>query len=80
MAEALEHPAVSRALRTGFGFRRSPAPVCPCCGEEAGEWTYEIRPGYFVCEECFRESVRDYLRTNPLEMAEALSVRSRYML
>ena len=80
MSEVLEHPAVSRALRTGFGFARSAPPVCPCCGEDMGDRAYETEPGYFVCEECFTESVRDYLNTNPLEVAEALSVKSRYLL
>lgn len=35
--------------------------VCPDCGNEIYAWNtvYELEQGYFVCEDCFRDSISE---------------------
>lgn len=69
----LEHPAIT-ALELG-GYPEDVGRSCPDCGGDlfAGGAAYEIE-GRTVCEECFREWARDYLLSNPREVARALNV------
>lgn len=68
----LEHPAITRTLRTGY-----PHPVedtgCPECGGDMYKF-YEIE-NEAVCVDCFRAWLMDYAFTNPDEVAEQMNVR-----
>lgn len=72
----LEHPTIVQTLRTGY-----PAPVaqphcCPGCEAEINprDDIYEL-DGELYCRECFGDWVRDYLSSNPQEIAEMLNVK-----
>lgn len=72
----LDHPSIRSAERTGYpGY--SHQRLCPWCGEDIGEKSYSIENDQ-ICAECFDEWVRDYLHTNPDEVAAALSVPVTY--
>lgn len=73
-----EHSAVALTLQTGY-----PTPenhthkACDCSAELApGEPIYEI-DGELYCEECFKDWIKDYLATNPRELADMLCVDNR---
>lgn len=71
-----DHPdirAVERAGYTGYAKIK----LCPWCGEDVGDKTYNIE-GDDVCAACFTEWVQDYLSTNPDELASALCVPVKY--
>lgn len=72
----LDHPSIRSAERTGYPAR-SHQRLCPWCGEDVGEKTYNIE-GDDICPECFAEWVQDYLSTNPDELAAALCVSVKY--
>ena len=78
----LDHPAIRDAERTGYpGYshplRTAVQRICPWCGEDIGDKSYSIENDQ-ICVECFDEWVRDYLHTNPDEVAAALSVPVTY--
>lgn len=72
----LDHPSIRSAERTGY-LGCSHQRLCPWCGEDIGEKSYSIENDR-ICAECFDEWVRDYLHTNPDEVAAALSVPVTY--
>ena len=72
----LDHPSIRSAERTGYPTR-SRQRLCPWCGEDIGDKSFNIE-GDQVCADCFEEWVRDYLHTNPEEIAAALSVPVTY--
>lgn len=74
----LEHPAISRALRTGYGYLGIPPLTCSDCGEDIGDYAFNPDSDTFICQDCFIERVEDYLSTNPRDVAEALSVEWFY--
>ena len=61
----LEHPDITRALRTGYPNDVKEAPECPVCGEETDTF-YKNDYGDIVgCGECIRkvdayEEMEDY--------------------
>ena len=65
-------PDIRAAERTGYPAYPK-LKLCPWCGEDAGDKTYNVE-GDDVCPECFAEWVQDYLSTNPDELAAALCV------
>ena len=77
MAPNLEHPAITNALRTGYGYDHTQE-ICPDCNNDIGDYTFEIDPDHFVCKECFKDWLLDYLSTNPEEVADAMSVPCKY--
>ena len=72
----LDHPSIRSAERTGYPTR-SRQRLCPWCGEDIGDKTFCIENDQ-VCTDCFEEWVRDYLHTNPEDIAAALSVPVTY--
>ena len=72
----LDHPAIRSAERTGYPDCTHQR-LCPWCGEDIGEKTYGIENDQ-ICADCFEEWVRDYLHTNPDQVAAALSVPVTY--
>lgn len=72
----LDHPAIRSAERTGYPDE-SHQRLCPWCGEDIGDKSYGIENDQ-VCSDCFEEWVRDYLHTNPDQVAAALSVPVNY--
>lgn len=45
--EMLEHPAITRAILTGYPDGEPERPTCPCCGKE--------------CETVYRDKIRHIL-------------------
>ena len=72
----LDHPAIRAAERTGYPDEPHQR-LCPWCGEDIGEKSYSIENDR-ICADCFEEWVRDYLHTNPDQVAAALSVPVTY--
>ena len=72
----LDHPVIRSAERTGYPDCTHQR-LCPWCGEDIGDKSYGIENDQ-VCSDCFEEWVRDYLHTNPDEVAAALSVPVTY--
>ena len=72
----LDHPAIRAAERTGYPDCTHQR-LCPWCGEDIGEKSYGIENDQ-VCADCFEEWARDYLHTNPDQVASALSVPVTY--
>ena len=72
----LDHPAIRSAERNGYPDE-SHQRLCPWCGEDIGEKSYGIENDR-ICADCFEEWVRDYLHTNPEDIAAALSVPVTY--
>ena len=72
----LDHPSIRSAERTGYPGE-SHQRLCPWCGEDIGDKSYSIENDQ-VCADCFEEWVRDYLHTNPEDIAAALSVPVTY--
>ena len=72
----LDHPAIRYVERTGYPdeFHQR---LCPWCGEDIGDKSYGIENDR-ICAGCFEEWVRDYLHTNPEDIAAALSVPVTY--
>lgn len=63
----LEHPDITRTLRSGYPYDVKEAPKCPVCGEEADEF-YKNEYGDIVgCTECickvdaYEEMEEEYL-------------------
>lgn len=75
MYDRYQHPAVTRAEREGVPL---PTHTCVHCGEDIGEYVFTIDDAPH-CAECFADWVKDYLSTNPREVAAALDVPVRYM-
>lgn len=73
MERCLEHPAITRTLRTGYPYPLRDGSACAFCGEPIDGKTYEIDCGE-ACIPCFIEWVNDYLITNPDDVAKALNV------
>lgn len=72
----LDHPSIRSAERTGYTDETHQR-LCPWCGEDIGDKSYSIENDQ-VCSDCFEEWVRDYLHTNPDQVAAALSVPVTY--
>ena len=72
----LDHPSIRSAELTGYP-ECSHQRLCPWCGEDIGEKSYSIENDR-ICADCFEEWVRDYLHTNPDQVAAALSVPVTY--
>lgn len=72
----LDHPSIRSAERTGYPGE-SHQRLCPWCGEDIGDKSYGIENDR-ICADCFEEWVRDYLHTNPDQVAAALSVPVTY--
>lgn len=68
-------PDIRETERSGYPYHR--IKLCPWCGEDIGDKSYSIENDQ-ICVECFDEWVRDYLHTNPDEVAAALSVPVTY--
>ena len=68
-------PEIRETERTGYPYPQ--IKLCPWCGEDAGDKTYNIE-GENVCVDCFTEWLQDYLHTNPDDVAAALSVPVKY--
>ena len=50
----LEHPEITKALRTGYPHGEPKWPICPVCGKEC-ETIYMDRDGeIFACDECLQ--------------------------
>lgn len=47
---------------------------CPYCGEEMGVEAYEVEPDVWVCEDCFKDYVKE-LTSN--ELADKMSISRR---
>lgn len=69
-------PDIRAAERTGYPDYPK-IKLCPWCGEDAGDKTYNVEDDD-ICPECFAEWVKDYLSTNPDELAAALCVAVKY--
>ena len=72
----LDHPAIRSAERTGYPDESNQR-LCPWCGEDIGDKSYGIENDR-ICADCFEKWVRDYLHTNPDQVASALSVPVTY--
>lgn len=73
---ALEHPAISSLLRNGYPT--SDLPECPYCHGTQGDWVFVLDDSP-VCVDCFCDWVKDYVTTNPKEVATALAVTVHYV-
>lgn len=74
-----DHPDIRSIERTGYpeGADRHYG-ECPFCHGEQGEWVF-ILDDEPVCQDCFLDWVKDYVSTNPHEVATALAVEVRYV-
>ena len=76
MRQIDDAPDIKRALNTGYPYD-TPQYVCPCCGEDIGDYIYTTDDGD-MCGECFAEYIKDCLETNPQLVADAFGIAYRY--
>jgi len=57
----LEHPAITRALRTGYGYGDWTQDICMNCGEPISDDDYDAAPigEGCLCGECWRERLEE---------------------
>ena len=72
----LEHPDITRALKTGYPDTPDFGRACPWCDGDIGDVAYEI-DGEWVCVECFKEWVIDEMSVSPELIAHDLKVDTR---
>lgn len=68
-----DDPAIRHIEDRGYPQYIPEEEPCPLCGEALGELRFEV-DNELICVHCFHDWVLSYLRTNPEQLAEALSV------
>lgn len=75
----LEHPQITAALLWGYPNAAAKPLLCADCGEDTGDYAYEVENGIFVCEECFKDRMTDFVRLNPRQAADAMDISWKYL-
>ena len=70
MYNRYEHPDITRTLETGYCYDYE---ECPECGGAMGDVRYSIK-GQWVCVECFKEWVADFVSVSPELAASDLGI------
>lgn len=82
MKPVKDHPVTASLLRSGCpddSYSVHPEDSeCPFCGGAQTNWVFELE-GEYVCRDCFCDWVKDYVTTNPKEVAVALAVKPMYV-
>lgn len=71
----LEHPDITRTMRTGYPVEPDFGLDCAKCEGEILGRSFLI-DGAKVCVECFREYIDDLMITNPEMVAEAMEIET----
>lgn len=78
--EALEHPDITSARRTGYptSFKIHHDPrICPnCLSEPIDEESWDV-DGVEVCRSCMLEMVREYIAMEPEAAAQLIGAERR---
>lgn len=76
MYNRYEHPEITKALETGYPYEYE---ECPWCGGDMGDVRYSIKNDW-VCVECFKEWVADYVSVSPETAANYLGIETERTL
>lgn len=77
MRRNLEHPAITRTLRTGYPREYSDPRLCECCGENPiDESCWEV-DGLEVCTACMLAMARETVSEDESKAAELLGAVRR---
>lgn len=73
----LEHPAITRALKTGYPEEGKPRIVCDTCGEPIDYEYYTTDDGWNLCSECLIGEALDWLKHEPEAAAKIMNAERR---
>lgn len=77
MAYNLEHPAITRALRTGYPENYHDPRLCECCGENPIDEVFWEIDGLELCENCMIDTALDEIRGDADRAAEFIGAVRR---
>lgn len=77
MTYNLEHPDISRALRTGYAKNYHDPRLCECCGENPIDEKFWELDGFELCDDCVINMAFTELKGDPKRAAELIGAIGR---